>query len=56
MRRTRASLSAVGNLSSSSVLHQLAELVGDGAPRAGTTAVVLAMGPGFATESVLLTW
>jgi alkylresorcinol/alkylpyrone synthase len=56
MHRTRASLSAVGNLSSSSVLHQLAELLGDGAPRAGTTAVVLAMGPGFATESVLLQW
>jgi alkylresorcinol/alkylpyrone synthase len=56
LRRTRASLSAVGNLSSSSVLHQLADLVGDGAPREGTTAVVLAMGPGFATESVLLQW
>ena len=56
LRRARASLAAVGNLSSSSVLHQLAGLLAEGAPTAGTTCVVLAMGPGFATESVLLRW
>jgi alkylresorcinol/alkylpyrone synthase len=54
--RTWRSLAEVGNLSSASVLHVLeatmAEVpVGDGRP-----AVMLAMGPGFCAELVLLRW
>jgi alkylresorcinol/alkylpyrone synthase len=53
---TWESLAEVGNLSSASVLHVLAQTmqrfpVGDGAP-----ALLLAMGPGFCSELVLLQW
>ncbi|WP_139977305.1 type III polyketide synthase [Nocardioides litoris] len=51
------SLSRVGNLSSASVLHVLAdtlELTGDRAPRPGSYGLLLAMGPGFCSELVLL--
>jgi alkylresorcinol/alkylpyrone synthase len=51
---TRRSLAQVGNLSSASVLHVLAETT----PRArpGDLGVLLAMGPGFCAEMVLLAW
>lgn len=48
------SLAAVGNLSSASVLHILAEML-DAPPSEGTT-VLFALGPGVATELVLLRW
>jgi alkylresorcinol/alkylpyrone synthase len=52
---TWKSLDAVGNLSSSSVLHVLGDTL-DLGPQAGTFGVLLAMGPGFCSELVLLEW
>ena len=54
--RTWRSLSRVGNLSSASVLHVLADTLDEPTPAPGTVAVVLAMGPGFCSEQVLLRW
>lgn len=56
LRRTWASLAAVGNLSSSSVLHVLADTLADEPPSPGAPGVLLAMGPGFCSELVLLRW
>jgi alkylresorcinol/alkylpyrone synthase len=57
---TRRSLAAVGNLSSSSLLHVLADTLAERPPdtdaAAGRPAVLLAMGPGFCSELVLLDW
>jgi alkylresorcinol/alkylpyrone synthase len=56
---TWRSLAAIGNLSSSSVLHVLGDtLAGRGVdpPEAGTPGVLMAMGPGFCAELVLLRW
>ncbi|MBA3279846.1 MAG: type III polyketide synthase [Geodermatophilaceae bacterium] len=50
------SLACVGNLSSASVLHILAATLDDPAPQAGTYGVLMAMGPGFCAELVLLRW
>ncbi|GAB3105597.1 type III polyketide synthase [Isoptericola nanjingensis] len=52
--RTRATLAAEGNLSSSSVLHVLAATLDDGAPPPGGWAVLMAFGPGVAVELLLL--
>jgi len=52
---TWKSLDAVGNLSSSSVLHVLGDTLRLD-PQAGTLGVLLAMGPGFCSELVLLEW
>ncbi|MFI2103620.1 type III polyketide synthase [Isoptericola sp. NPDC019693] len=52
--RTRATLAAEGNLSSSSVLHVLAATLDDGAPPPGGWAVLMAFGPGVGVELVLL--
>jgi alkylresorcinol/alkylpyrone synthase len=52
--RSRATLAAEGNLSSSSVLHVLAATLADGEPRPGEWAVLMAFGPGVAAELVLL--
>jgi alkylresorcinol/alkylpyrone synthase len=51
---TRRSLARVGNLSSASVLHVLSETMP--AARPGDLGVLLAMGPGFCAELVLLAW
>ena len=51
-----ASLAAVGNLSSSSVLHVLAATLAAPPPPPGSAGVMLAMGPGFCAELVLLRW
>ncbi len=51
---TRRSLAEVGNLSSASVLHVLAET--NRRARPGDRGVLLAMGPGFCAELVLLQW
>lgn len=56
LQRTWDSLAAVGNLSSSSVLHVLADVLAEPAPAPGSPTVVMAMGPGFAVEMVLLSW
>jgi alkylresorcinol/alkylpyrone synthase len=48
------SLAQIGNLSSASVLHVLADTLRDRPPRPGTYGMMLAMGPGFCAEMVLL--
>ncbi len=48
------SLADIGNLSSASVLHVLADTLRDRAPRPGSWGMVLAMGPGFCSELVLV--
>src|SRR5579875_966307 len=52
---TWRSLTGVGNLSSSSVLHVLQDTIAKHPPT-GTPGVLLAMGPGFCSELVLLRW
>ncbi|MFO0587402.1 MAG: 3-oxoacyl-[acyl-carrier-protein] synthase III C-terminal domain-containing protein [Polyangiaceae bacterium] len=54
--RSRASLAKIGNLSSASVLFVLGDLLGSGEARTGDLGVLLAMGPGFCSELVLLRW
>jgi alkylresorcinol/alkylpyrone synthase len=49
------SLSEVGNLSSSSVLHVFRDTIAK-QPPAGSPGVMLAMGPGFCSELVMLRW
>lgn len=49
------SLSEVGNLSSSSVLHVLRDTL-DKPPASGSQGLMMAMGPGFCAELVLLRW
>jgi alkylresorcinol/alkylpyrone synthase len=48
------SLRRIGNLSSASVLHVLADTLALRPPRPGSHGLVLAMGPGFCSELVLL--
>ncbi|WP_345710889.1 type III polyketide synthase [Kineococcus glutinatus] len=60
LRRSWRSLERVGNLSSASVLHVLADTLAQrsaaGSPPAGDEAVLLAVGPGISVELVLLRW
>ena len=56
VQRTWDSLEAVGNLSSASVLFVLEDLLASDEPRPGDVGVLLAMGPGFCSELVLLRW
>ena len=51
---TWASLAEIGNLSSSSVLHVLADTLADHRPEPGSWGILMAMGPGFCLETVLL--
>ncbi len=53
---TWRSLAAVGNLSSASVLHVLAETLAGERPEPGEHGLLMAMGPGFCAELVLLRW
>jgi alkylresorcinol/alkylpyrone synthase len=53
---TRESLAEIGNLSSSSVLDVLERTLAQGRPTPGTPGVLMAMGPGFCAELVLLRW
>ncbi|GMA85935.1 hypothetical protein GCM10025868_11850 [Angustibacter aerolatus] len=53
---TWASLAEVGNLSSSSVLHVLHDTLVKRQHPAGAPGLLLAMGPGFCAELVLLRW
>lgn len=53
---TWRSLRGVGNMSSVSVLHVLQETIAHRRPAPGEPAVLLALGPGFAAEFVLLRW
>ena len=54
--RSWRSLREVGNLSSASVLFVLADLLDSGDARPGDVGVLVAMGPGFCSELVLLAW
>lgn len=56
LERSWRSLEEVGNLSSASVLFVLGELLRSDVPRPGELGVLLAMGPGFCAELVLLQW
>ena len=50
------SLDRIGNLSSSSVLHVLRDTLDRREPPPGSPGLLLAMGPGFCSELVLLRW
>jgi alkylresorcinol/alkylpyrone synthase len=54
--RSWRSLAKLGNLSSASVLFVLGDLLDSGDPRPGDLGLVVAMGPGFCAELVLLRW
>jgi alkylresorcinol/alkylpyrone synthase len=54
LQLTWDSLARVGNLSSVSVLHVLEDTLRDRPPAPGTHGVLMAMGPGFCSELVLL--
>ena len=56
LRLTRDSLEKVGNLSSTSVLLVLEETMRCRRPEPGSLGMLLAMGPGFCSELVLLEW
>ena len=52
---TWRSLAEIGNVSSSSVLHILRDTMAK-APASGSPGFMLAMGPGFSAELLLLRW
>ncbi|MBP0462145.1 type III polyketide synthase [Streptomyces montanisoli] len=56
LEMTWRALAAEGNLSSSSVLHVLRDTLAERPPPPGTPGLLLAMGPGFCAELVLLRW
>ncbi|HZJ55283.1 MAG TPA: 3-oxoacyl-[acyl-carrier-protein] synthase III C-terminal domain-containing protein [Myxococcaceae bacterium] len=56
LRRSWDSLRRTGNLSSASVLFVLSELLASGEARPGDLGMLMAMGPGFCAELVLLRW
>lgn len=56
LQLTRQSLERVGNLSSTSVLLVLEETMRSRRPEPGSLGMLLAMGPGFCSELVLLEW
>jgi alkylresorcinol/alkylpyrone synthase len=56
LERSWASLRGVGNLSSASVLFVLSELLESHEAKPGEWGLLMAMGPGFCAELVLLRW
>ncbi|MFK4148859.1 type III polyketide synthase [Streptomyces sp. NPDC004065] len=54
--RARGSLASAGNMSSVSVLHILQGIRDSRRPGPGTWGLLMAMGPGFCSEFVLLRW
>jgi alkylresorcinol/alkylpyrone synthase len=54
LQLTWDSLARIGNLSSASVLHVLADTLTQRPPRPGSYGLMLAMGPGFCSELVLM--
>jgi alkylresorcinol/alkylpyrone synthase len=56
LERSWRSLREMGNLSSASVLFVLSELMASGDARPGDLGLMMAMGPGFCAELVLLRW
>lgn len=55
VRIARSSMNRVGNLSSASVLFMLSDVIAEG-PSRGDTGLMLALGPGFACEMLMLRW
>jgi alkylresorcinol/alkylpyrone synthase len=53
---TWQSLNKIGNLSSASVLHVFQDTLAQRPAEAGDWGIVMAMGPGFCSELVLLQW
>jgi len=56
LARSWRSLRDVGNLSSASVLFVLGDLLDGAEARPGDLGLMVAMGPGFCSEIVLLAW
>lgn len=56
LARTWDSLKALGNLSSASVLNVLGDVLDEAPPAPGTWGLLVAMGPGFCSELVLVQW
>jgi alkylresorcinol/alkylpyrone synthase len=56
IQQLRRSLASHGNLASASVLFLLDTVLRQGAPRAGERALLMAPGPGFAAEMLVLEW
>jgi alkylresorcinol/alkylpyrone synthase len=56
LRWTRGSLARVGNLSSASILFILADVMASGKAHPGDRGLMCALGPGFASELLLLGW
>ena len=56
LRLPRACMREYGNLSSAAVLFMLSDLISSGCPSPGDSGLVLALGPGFAAEMLLLSW
>ena len=54
--RSWESLRRIGNLSSASVLFVLGDFIDEGAAKPGDFGLMLAMGPGFCSELVLVQW
>ena len=53
---SRKVLSECGNVSSSTILMILDEILQSGQARGGDTGLLLAMGPGFSIEQLLICW
>jgi alkylresorcinol/alkylpyrone synthase len=53
---SRESMREYGNLSSAAVLFMLNDLVTSGRPKAGDAGLMIALGPGFACEMLMLRW
>ena len=56
LARSWESLRSVGNLSSASVLYVLSDLLEAKVAKPGDIGLMMAMGPGFCSELVLLRW
>ncbi|QQR91187.1 MAG: hypothetical protein IPJ88_05490 [Myxococcales bacterium] len=56
LQHSQQSIREIGNISSASVLDVYCRTVNDLAPAAGSYGVMLALGPGFCAEFVLMQW
>lgn len=52
----RSCMREYGNLSSAAVLFMLSDLIASGRPKPGDSGLVLALGPGFGAEMLVLAW
>jgi alkylresorcinol/alkylpyrone synthase len=56
MQASRDTLRQVGNISSATVLHMIDDTLKHRRPPAGRNGMMVAMGPGFSQEAVLVRW